>query len=70
MSQKLNYDSNCYIKVETKLVPNRVLEWVTNGFVLLNILVPVKLTDVSGDLTVTEGSNATLGTLRCGTARL
>ena len=28
--------------------------------VLLNILVPVKLTDVSGDLTVPEGSNATL----------
>ena len=29
-------------------------------FVLLNILVPVKLTNVSGDLTVPEGSNAIL----------
>ena len=29
-------------------------------FVLLNILVPVKLTNVSGELTVREGSNAAL----------
>lgn len=57
-----NYDSNSYIKVKTKLVPNRVLKRRTDGncILLLNILVPVKLTNVSGDLTVPEGSNAKL----------
>ena len=53
------YSSN--IKLETKLVPNRVLERFTDGNCTFNILVPVKLTNISGgNLTVREGSSAIL----------
>ena len=41
-------------------MPNRLWEGLLTVFVLLNILVPVKLTNISGDLTVPEGSNAVL----------
>ena len=52
------YDSNT--KLETKLVPNRVFERFTDGNCTFNVLVPVKLTNISGNLTVREGSSATL----------